>query len=340
MAAEWLKDSRNLRIMEGCHTAEHGFDILPLFLEVMYPSVRQEMKIFRKGDAAMADKVRTTMTVLEMGRMLGLKKTESYYLVHKQYFDTLEIAGSMRIVIDSFETWYASQTKYCKTDGPEPGSALKARSYSVKEISELLMIHESSAYDLVRKKNFPTEVVNGAMRIPKEAFESWYASQSHYRTAQDKERDKELEESSLSLPEMASLLGVPRSHIYSLLRSHPEAFDIVMIAGRRRVTKESFEAWYSGQHKYTKVSDRPVQEQKELRLKEKIKEAPRLEVDPDKPSYSVKETAVLLDLPEKDVYLLIRGGELEAKRIGRVIRISRDDINWFLVQHQKYKDSI
>lgn len=49
---------------------------------------------------------RTTMSVPEMRRLLGLGKTDSYWLVHKKVFETILVAGKMRIKIDSFEKWY------------------------------------------------------------------------------------------------------------------------------------------------------------------------------------------------------------------------------------------
>ena len=45
-----------------------------------------------------------SMSVREMRRLLGLGKTESYWLVKKNYFDTVIIAGKMRVMIESFET--------------------------------------------------------------------------------------------------------------------------------------------------------------------------------------------------------------------------------------------
>lgn len=38
----------------------------------------------------MDEKKRTTMSVPEMRRMLGLGKTDSYWLVHRQCFETIE----------------------------------------------------------------------------------------------------------------------------------------------------------------------------------------------------------------------------------------------------------
>lgn len=65
---------------------------------------------------------RTWMTVPEMGKLLGLKKTDRYWLVHKNVFESKEIAGKIRVNIASFEKWYANQIKYHKVTGEEPGN--------------------------------------------------------------------------------------------------------------------------------------------------------------------------------------------------------------------------
>ena len=64
---------------------------------------------------------KTTMSVLEMGKLLGLRKAESYWLVHKGYFETILLDGKIRVVIKSFEHWYAGQVKYRKVTGEPPG---------------------------------------------------------------------------------------------------------------------------------------------------------------------------------------------------------------------------
>ena len=60
---------------------------------------------------------KTSMSVMEMGRSLGLFKTESYWLVHKEQFETRLVAGKMRVMIESFEKWYANQLHYKKVNG-------------------------------------------------------------------------------------------------------------------------------------------------------------------------------------------------------------------------------
>ena len=49
-----------------------------------------------------------------MQRLLGLGKTDAYWLVKKKYFETIVIAGKMRIIVDSFEKWYDNQLHYHK----------------------------------------------------------------------------------------------------------------------------------------------------------------------------------------------------------------------------------
>ena len=43
------------------------------------------------------------MSVAEMGRLLGLKKTDRSWLVHKNFFKTEVIFGKMRVELESFE---------------------------------------------------------------------------------------------------------------------------------------------------------------------------------------------------------------------------------------------
>ena len=62
-------------------------------------------------------KTKKSISVPEMGRILGLGKVESYWLVKKNYFTTIQVAGRMRVMLDSFEDWYAGQFHYKKVDG-------------------------------------------------------------------------------------------------------------------------------------------------------------------------------------------------------------------------------
>ena len=105
-------------------------------------------------------KPRKWMSVHEMGDMLGLKKTDRYWLVHKNYFRTETLLGKMRVEIASFEKWYANQVKYHKVTGEEPGLELKKSSYSPRDIAEMLQISENLVYEKMKKAGVEITLVD------------------------------------------------------------------------------------------------------------------------------------------------------------------------------------
>ena len=289
----------------------------------------------------MPEKKKTTMSVTEMRKMLGLKKTDSYWLVHKNCFETVMVNGKMRIVIDSFEKWYANQIKHAKVDGPPPGEELRAYSYSVRDIAQMLSIDESSVYYLIKRDQIPTFKAETWTRIRKTDFEKWYTSQNKHRTQEDREKDAALEAETLTIPEMARELYITRKDVYNILakKENQDIFEIVVIADKKRITRESFEKWYAGQSKYRKLSDRTPEEVEQIRMAAKKKETPRLEVDPNKPSYNVRETAVLMDITPDEVRHLIRDRKLAAKKYGATYIVLRENIDWWLEQQKLLAES-
>ena len=205
--------------------------------------------LYGKAEPATA---KTTMSVREMQHLLGLGKTDSYWLLHKNFFEVILINDKMRIVISSFEKWYANQVKYHKVNGPPPGEELCKRSYSILEVAEILKVDSDTVYTLIRQGKLKAETVDFWMRIPKKEFERWYRSQSRHRTAADRERDREIEAQTISIPEMAKLLGIPREKVYWILdcKKYRDCFVIVRVADRRRITKTSFEIWLNSQSTY------------------------------------------------------------------------------------------
>ena len=88
----------------------------------------------------MDEKQGTTISVMEMGTMLGLKKTDAYWLVHKQCFETVTVGGKMRIVLKSFEHWYANQVKHRKIDGTPPGQAIPSKRWRRSWVSRRVLL--------------------------------------------------------------------------------------------------------------------------------------------------------------------------------------------------------
>ena len=198
-------------------------------------------------------KKRTSMSVMEMGKLLGLGKTESYYLVRKNYFKVITVGTTMRVMIPSFEEWYANQSFYKKVDGPEPGSQLKQASMNAEELGDLLGITESSAYDLIAKGHFEKVDVLGKMRISNESFWKWYSTQSIYRTAEDQAKDAEEMEATLRMPEIARMLGIHRNQVYYIVKT--ANLETVQIGRYNCVTKDSFYRWYENQSHYILKTD-------------------------------------------------------------------------------------
>ena len=166
--------------------------------------------------------------------------------MHKNVFESKEIAGKIRINIASFEKWYANQIKYHKVTGEEPGKELKSWSYSVKEVADLLGVDDYLVYDLLKKNQMEAVIVDYWKRIPKESFQNWYKSQSRYRTKEDREKDALLEDATITMPEMAQLLGTTRSSVYCVDIS-PEAIEenrayVFINKESQRIRKESLNA--------------------------------------------------------------------------------------------------
>lgn len=183
--------------------------------------------------------------------------------MHKNVFETKIVAGKMWVDTSSFEKWYTNQVKYKKVSGEEPGRELKEWSYSVRDISELLGICEQGAYKLIKSKNIKTVNVDHWIRVQKDSFDRWYFRQEHYRSLEDREKEAVIESETISMPRMAALLGITRKQVYSILDSkqYSHYFEIVKLAGRRRVTTESFERFLREQNNFRLV---PVQADKKV----------------------------------------------------------------------------
>ena len=196
--------------------------------------------------------VQELMSISELGRVLGLKKTDSYWLVHKDVFEVKMFLGKMWITRDSFEKWYANQAKYHKVNGEEPGRELKESSYSVRDISQMLGVHEATVYEIIKRDGIETIEVDKWRRVPREAFDAWYKGQTRYLTMEDRKKAEAAEHSSITMPEMAALLGIDRRQVYEILKDplYKDWFEFVYLADRKRITRESFYRFLDGQTKY------------------------------------------------------------------------------------------
>ena len=283
------------------------------------------------------------MTVKEMGDLLGLKKTERYWLIKKNYFQTKIIAGQMRVYIPSFEEWYADQVRYRKVAGEEPGIKLKAKSYSAKDVMQILNISEFCAYELLNKVTFEFEIVDGTRRIPEDVFWKWYKTQDKYYTTEDAAKQSRAKEASISMPEMAKLLNIDRNVVYEILRDKQAGMLLktVNVMGQKRITKESFETWYGKQEKYSLktagersgISQEPDKRITAHRLNRK--ERNLSDHDGNLHYLTRKEAAIFADVTPSMIGHWYLHGKFPARKLGDEIWIPRDEFECFLVKRNQ-----
>lgn len=284
------------------------------------------------------------MTAAEMGRLLGLGKTDRYWLLHRHLFEWEEIMGTFRVNVESFEKWYANQVKYKKVTGEEPGKELKEWSYSPQEIAEMLGITDCTVYDLIKKNNIETVIVDSWKSVPKDAFYKWYHSQNKYRTREDWERDAAIENATISMPEMARLLGVKRNTVYSILKNpqYKDMFEIVIVADRKKITRDSFECFFVSQEKYTLDK---VNQYKEISMEENIALADyrrkklknnQSRTDNGNLKYlTYQEAAVVAKVSRSTIYDWINKKCFPVTYVMNIARIPRQEFELFLKKREE-----
>ena len=190
-----------------------------------------------------ADEMKRTMSVPEMRKLLGVKKTESYWLVHMNYFKTELINGTMRVDIASFEKWYANQTKHKKVTGEKPGTQLCAASYSFRDVANMLGEYDGTIYDLWNRKGLPTVTVNYRKRIPREIFDSWYENQNEYHKVDGPATIEEIEEKFILFREAAAMLKMSKEELLTLIRKgkYKDLLEMRMFDNKRWISRRGFQ---------------------------------------------------------------------------------------------------
>ena len=267
---------------------------------------------------------RSTMSVSEMRKLLGLKKTDSYWLVHKNLFKTQIIGGMMRIDLESFEKWYANQVKYKKVGGEEPGKELREKSYSFKEAANILGIHDCDLYDIWKNEKLEYITVDFVRCIPVDIFEKWYADQDVYRKVTHIPTAEELENDYICLQDAADLLGISREKLAKIARSEEigRLLDSTICNNKRWITRKSFQLFLNAQNVYYILDDGDEQEKDTVSLE--IKEY-----------ISRQEAAELAGVSVSTVTKWMQSGEFQCVGAGKVLRVHRQQfLNW-LNEHRE-----
>ena len=142
---------------------------------------------------------KTSISVPTLQRMLGLKKGAAYWLIKQGHFEVVIVGKKMRVMLDSFEEWYASQFHYKKVDGPAPGQKY-ADTLSAGDAGAILGMEGSRLYEFLKTEPFHITWVDGHPRIDKHNLEEWIARRG-------------ILETTFSATEVAAMLGVHRNTV-------------------------------------------------------------------------------------------------------------------------------
>ena len=259
-----------------------------------------------------------TMSVPEMRKLLSLKKTESYWLVHRNFFKTEIVGGVMRIGIESFEKWYANQVKHKKVNGEAPGKELKKTSYSFQEAANLLGVNNATLYEIWKKENRKTITVDFVMRIPKEEFEKWYEQQDVYKKADKMPTISDMEKDYIRFEEAAMLLDVMESEMLKLIRTseYRNLFEIRIFNNKKWISRKSFQLFLNAQNEY-----RINKEDNETVADDMIAET--------KQYISRQEAAELAGVTASTITKWMQMKKFSCTGAGKVLRIQRMEfLNW------------
>lgn len=265
-----------------------------------------------------------TMTVPEMRRLLGLKKTESYWLVHRNFFRTDIVEGQMRIDVKSFEKWYANQVKHKKVTGEQPGEELAKTSYSFREAANLLGVHSSALYEIWRTQELETITVDFVKRIPIEAFEAWYQDQIMYQKVVNLPTISNLESNYIPIADATMLLGITREKLSHITRRSnlSDLFEIVVFNDKKWISKKSFQLFLNAQNTYKVVCP------------DAVENLDALHVIATKEYISKSEAAQLAGVTNSTITKWAQTGKFKVTGAGRVIMIHREEFLDWIKEYQ------
>ena len=265
-----------------------------------------------------------TMSVPEMRKLLGLKKTEGYWLVHREFFKTEIIGGMMRVDIESFEKWYANQVKHKKVDGEEPGRELIKGSYSFQDAANLLGVNNVCLYEIWKKEERKTIKVDFVKRIPKEEFENWLSEQTVYKKSDRIPTISDMEKGYIRFEETARLLNIQEDTMLKLIRTskYKAFFEVRVFDNKKWISRKSFRLFLNAQNEY-RITDNDENTSSDNLIIE------------TKEYISRNEAAELAGVKASTITKWIQAGAVPCVGAGKVLRIKRADFLTWLNESRK-----
>ena len=259
-----------------------------------------------------------TMSVPEMRKLLGLKKTEGYCLVHREFFKTEIIGRMMHVDIESFEKWYANQVKHKKVDGEEPGRELIKGSYSFQDAANLLGVNNACLYEIWKKEERKTIKVDFVKRIPKEEFENWLSEQTVYKKSDRIPTIRDMEKGYIRFKETARLLNIQEDTMLKLIRTskYKAFFEVRVFDNKKWISRKSFRLFLNAQNEY-RITDNDENTSSDNLIIE------------TKEYISRNEAAELAGVKASTITKWIQAEAFPCVGAGKVLRIKRADfLDW------------
>lgn len=288
-----------------------------------YNEIRTEIKNHRLNKESALQK---TMSVSEMRKLLGLKKTEGYWLVHREFFKTEIIGGMMRVDIESFEKWYANQVKHKKVDGEEPGRELIKGSYSFQDAANLLGVNNACLYEIWKKEERKTIKVDFVKRIPKEEFGNWLSEQTVYKKSDRIPTISDMEKGYIRFEETARLLNIQEDTMLKLIRTskYKAFFEVRVFDNKKWISKRSFRLFLNAQNEY-RITDNDENTSSDNLIIE------------TKEYISRNEAAELTGVKASTITKWIQAEAFPCIGAGKVLRIKRTDFLVWLNESRKVR---
>ena len=267
-----------------------------------------------------------TMSVPEMRKLLGLKKTEGYWLVHREFFKTEIIGGMMRVDIESFEKWYANQVKHKKVNGEEPGRELIKSSYSFQDAANLLGVNNACLYEIWKKEERKTIKVDFVKRIPKEEFENWLSEQTVYKKSDRIPTISNMEKGYIRFKETARLLNIQEDTMLKLIRTgkYKSLFEVRVFDNKKWISRKSFRLFLNTQNEY-RITDNDENTSPDNLIIE------------TKEYISRNEAAELAGVKASTITKWIQAEVFPCVGAGKVLRIKRADFLAWLNESRKVR---
>ncbi len=195
-----------------------------------------------RGDKEKEDIEWETYSIEEVQKLLKVSEDEARKLVKSGLFKTYRVGNEYRASRKSVEERKKTVDAMLTYQNQ--------KTMSVPDLRRILGLGKTSTYRLVNQCYFKTYVVFGKMRIDVESFEKWYAGQFHYKKVNG-ERPGTDHIETIAPTTIAKVLGVSKSTAYDFLNNGEIEF--IVVKGKRRVIRQSFEDWYASQNRFKMI---------------------------------------------------------------------------------------